>query len=128
MFINETIANLDLWQQFDVVQLLKRPRLFMLARLQQIRTIAWTIERDFALLAAALRADASMHRGTKTLFLTLFADDAAHEMIVSDIYYVMHTGLEFCARRGLGTDQALAVSSGEVCRKHCPNRENLGQR
>src|SRR5580765_5517813 len=51
----------------------------VLARLQQVRTVTRAIERDFALLAAALRADTPVNGWTETLFFPGFADGAARE-------------------------------------------------
>jgi hypothetical protein len=53
------------------------------ACLLQIGTIAGTVERDFALLTAALGADPSVHGGTKSLFFPEIADRTAHVPIIS---------------------------------------------
>jgi len=60
------------------VQLACRSRLFMFAGLEEIRAVAGTVECDFALLAATLRTNASMHCQAKAFFLSFFADGAAH--------------------------------------------------
>ena len=49
----------------------------MLSRLLQIRAVAGTIERYFALLTATLGADAAVHSRTETFFLANLADRAA---------------------------------------------------
>ena len=54
------------------------PRLFVLACLVKIGAVARTIERDLALLTAALRADSSVHRRAESLLLTLFANGTTH--------------------------------------------------
>jgi hypothetical protein len=46
----------------------------MLTRLLQIRTIAGTIKRHFALLATALRTNASVDSGTEAFLFANFAD------------------------------------------------------
>jgi hypothetical protein len=58
----------------------------VLPRLLQIGTIAGTIERDFALLAATLRADAPVQRRAKTLFFANFTDGASQEKISCEYY------------------------------------------
>ena len=72
-----TIENLR--EEGGLVQILDGARPFMLAGLQQIDAVTGTVESDFALLAAALRADAPVDGGTKTLFLAFFADCATHK-------------------------------------------------
>jgi hypothetical protein len=57
----------------------------VLARLLQIGTIAGAIERNLALLAATLRADAPVGRGTETFFLSYFADRATQIVILLSI-------------------------------------------
>jgi hypothetical protein len=52
------------------------------ARLHKIRTIARTIERSLALLAAALRANAPVKGGAKPLFLTDFTNGATQSVFV----------------------------------------------
>src|SRR5271165_4179163 len=60
----------------------------MLPRLLQVRAVAGTIERDFALLPAALRTDASVNGRTKALLLADFADGTT-QAVDSNDYYVM---------------------------------------
>jgi hypothetical protein len=50
----------------------------MLPCLLEIHALAWAIEGYFALLAATLRTNASMHCQAKAFFLSFFADGAAH--------------------------------------------------
>src|SRR5579864_4670845 len=52
----------------------------MLARLLQVDAIAWAVQHDLALLAATLRADASMHRRAEALLFSSFADGAGQEI------------------------------------------------
>jgi len=49
-------------------------RLFVLARLSQIGTVAGTVERHLSLLTATLRTNASVHGGAKALLFSDFAD------------------------------------------------------
>jgi hypothetical protein len=55
----------------------------VLARLPQIWAIAGTIERHFALLATALRADAAVYGRTETFFLANLADGATQPAFLS---------------------------------------------
>jgi hypothetical protein len=59
----------------------------MLAGLQQVDAVRGTVEGDFALLAAALRADAPVDGGAKALFLAFFADCATHRCRISPSHY-----------------------------------------
>src|ERR1700751_5039753 len=52
----------------------------MLARLPKVYAIARAIQRDLALLAATLRANASMHRRAEALLFSFFADGAGQEI------------------------------------------------
>src|SRR5260370_40424402 len=71
LVIHELVGKLDLQKQSGRVNLVHRARLLVLVRLNQIRAVAGTIERHFALLAAALRANTPVNGGAKTF---LFAD------------------------------------------------------
>jgi hypothetical protein len=72
--IEELIGNLDLQKQTSWVNLIRRARFLVRPRLHKIRTIARTIERHFALLAAALRADAPVNSGTEAFLLANFTN------------------------------------------------------
>ena len=72
--VGELIRNFNLQKQRSPVELLCGTRLFMFPRLLQIGAIAGTIEGYFALLAAALGADASVNGGTEALLFANFAD------------------------------------------------------
>ena len=63
----------------------RRARLLVFARLLQIRAVAGAIEGHFALLAAALRANAPVQGRAKTLFFANFADGATQEKILLSI-------------------------------------------
>src|SRR5579862_731488 len=76
LLIHELVGDFDLQKQTCRIDLVRRARFLMLARLQQIRAIQWTIKRHFTLLAAALRTDAPMHRRAKALFLSDFTNRA----------------------------------------------------
>ena len=54
----------------------------MLPSLLKIDAVARAVERDLALLAAALRADASVDGGTEALFLALVADGTGHPSLI----------------------------------------------
>ena len=81
MLIDKLFGNLNLRKQSRPVQILDLARLFMLPCLLEINTLSWAIERHLALLAATLRADASMHCQTEALFFSFFADGAAHAIV-----------------------------------------------
>jgi hypothetical protein len=80
--VEELIGNFDLQKQSLGVDVIPRTRLFVLPRLPQIGTITGAIECDFALLTAALRANASVQSRAKTLFFANFADGATQERIL----------------------------------------------
>src|ERR1700687_4537400 len=75
--IHVPIGNLDLQKQTRRVDLVRRARPLVLLRLSKIWTIARTIESDFALLAAALRANTPVDSGAKAFLLADFTDRAA---------------------------------------------------
>ncbi len=79
VLVEELVGEFDLQEQGGRVQIIGGARLFVLPGLLEIGAVAWTIERHFALFAAALRADAAMHGGTEALFLTNFADGTTHD-------------------------------------------------
>ena len=54
----------------------------MLARLLQIDAVARAIERDLALLAAALRTDASVDGGAEAFFFAGVADGTGHLTLI----------------------------------------------
>ena len=58
----------------------------MLTGLLQVRTIARTIECDFALLATALRADSTVNSGAEAPFFADFTDDGNADHL-NDYYY-----------------------------------------
>src|SRR5271166_4418137 len=69
LLIHELIGDFDLQKQCALIDLVCGARLLVLARLQKIRAIARAIERHFALLAAALRANAPVNSGAKAFLL-----------------------------------------------------------
>jgi hypothetical protein len=52
----------------------------MLPCLLQVRTVAWTIQGDLPLLAAALRANSPVDCGTKAFLFSDLANGATHEI------------------------------------------------
>ena len=76
MLVGELIGHLDLHKQRCGIELVGRTRFFMFSRLPQIRAFAGTIERNFTLFAATLRANAAVDRRAETFFSTNFADSA----------------------------------------------------
>jgi hypothetical protein len=77
--VHELIRNLDLQKQSGGVDLVRGARVLVFTGLAKIGAIARTIERDFALLAAALRTNAPVNRRAKTLFFANFTDRASQE-------------------------------------------------
>ena len=77
MLVHELIGNFYLQKQSRRIDLVRRPRFLMLARLHEVRTIAGTVESDLALLAAALRTNTSVNSGAKALLFADFTDGAA---------------------------------------------------
>src|SRR5579864_3776317 len=68
----------------------------MCARLQQIGTVARTIEGDFALFAAALRANAPVNSGTEAFFLTNFTDGATQPVgLLSALWHPRGGSMQF---------------------------------
>jgi hypothetical protein len=85
--VGELLRNLNLQEQRRAVELVCRTRLFMLSGLLQIGAVAGAIERDLALLAATLRADAAVDGGTEAFFLTNFADRATQVEVLLFKHY-----------------------------------------
>src|SRR6266852_4344985 len=82
--------------------MVRRTRLLMLSRLLKIRTVAGAIERHLALLATALRADASMDRGTEALLFANLADGAAQTgSLLSNIMHRARCGAAMSDSSGL---------------------------
>jgi hypothetical protein len=75
--VSELLRNLNLQKKRGGLELARGMRLLMLSRLLQILAIAGTIERHLALLAATLRANTSMDRGTEAFLFSNSADRAA---------------------------------------------------
>lgn len=81
--IEKLLVHFDIGKESRLIEVPNMARFLVFARLQQVRTVAGTIERDFALLAAALGTDAPMDRGTESLFLPEIADRTTHAPIIS---------------------------------------------
>src|SRR5580765_6955470 len=79
VLIKKLISDFNFQKQGGGVYVLAVVCSLVLARLQQIRTVARAINRGFALLAAALRANTPVDGWTEALFFPGFADGAAHE-------------------------------------------------
>ena len=80
LLVEKLLADVDGRKECGGIDAGQRVGFFMLAGLAQISTITGTIECDFALLAAALRANPAMDCGTEALFFPDFADGAAQEL------------------------------------------------
>ena len=68
------------------INLVGGSRPFVFARLQEISTVVRAIERDFALLAATLRADAAVDSGAKTFLFADFTNGAAQRELLANHY------------------------------------------
>jgi hypothetical protein len=62
----------------------------MFARLQEIGTVAGTVERHLTLFAAALRADASMDGGAEAFLFSHVADGAGQSVFLEAHYFIVH--------------------------------------
>src|ERR1700733_2639565 len=82
--IHELIGNLNLQKQTRRIDLLRGARLFVFASLNQIGTIAWTVERYFALLTATLRTNSSVNSGAEALFFATFTDGATQVKLLDE--------------------------------------------
>jgi hypothetical protein len=87
VLVEKLLRDLDLREEGGLVQILDGARPFMLAGLQQIDAVTGTVESDFALLAAALRADAPVDGRAKALLLPFFAEGATHRYQTSRRHY-----------------------------------------
>jgi len=59
----------------------------VLPRLLEVDALAGAVEGHFALLAAALRTNAPVDRGTESLLLALFADGAAQMGLLKSLWH-----------------------------------------
>src|SRR5215472_5962311 len=83
--VHELIRDLDLQEQCGGIDLVGRTRFFVLPRLLQIGALAGTVERDFTLLAATLRANPPVDSGTESFLLADLADGAAQSCLLTTI-------------------------------------------
>ena len=77
MFLQKLIRDFDGRKQLLRGQIFQAPRFLMLTCLLEIDTVGRTVERELALLTAALRADTAVDRRAEALFLANVADCAA---------------------------------------------------
>src|SRR5207247_834050 len=78
--VKKLVANFHLQEDIGRVHVGDPARLLMLPCLLQIYAVAGTIKRHFALLATALRADATVDSWAEALLLALFANYTAHRV------------------------------------------------
>jgi hypothetical protein len=78
-FVEKLVTDLHLGKESVTVKVVVVDFL-VLPSLLQIRAIAGAVECDLPLFAAALGTDASVHSGTKSLFLPKIADGATHRL------------------------------------------------
>jgi hypothetical protein len=126
--IHVLIGKLDLQKQARRVEALQGAGPLVLPRLSKIRTIARTIQSHFTLLAAALRANATMDSGAKAFFLADFTDSTTQSA-------ALLSALWHCARgfhhRGIDADRAIADCrfrsgiSNQVAGYHAGRRPRL---
>jgi hypothetical protein len=79
MLVHKLVADLDLQKKSGGIEAVVGSGFLMLASLLQVRTVAGAVERNLALFAATLRADAAMHGRAKPLLLSDLANGAGHE-------------------------------------------------
>src|SRR5580704_9649835 len=79
MLVHKLVADLDLQKKSNGIEAVVGSGFLVLASLLQVRAVAGAVERNLALFAAALRADAAMHGRAKTLLLSDLANGAGHE-------------------------------------------------
>lgn len=87
----------------------------MLACLLQINAFAGAIERDFALLPAALRTDSSVDCRTEALFFAFVADDAG-QIGIPGFHYGMGSrgGLNASLAKASCDRRTLRLRSGQA--------------
>src|SRR5579864_4221862 len=93
VLIHELVGNFDLQKERGGIDLVGRTSLLMLTGLNQVGAVAGAIERDFALLAAALRTNAPVHSGTEPLLLADFTDRADQRDSCSHYAWVVKISL-----------------------------------
>jgi hypothetical protein len=108
--IGELLRNLNLQEQRRAVELVGGTRLLMFPRLLQIRAVARTIERYFALLATTLRANASVDGGTEAFLFANVADRATQIAVL--LFSII--ALEMGHRPLAISNWQLAASTGEL--------------
>jgi len=110
LLVQKRLADLDVRKERALVKTFDPARLFVLARLLQIDAVARAIERDLALLAAALRTDASVNRGAEALFFAEIADGAG-QVLAPDFIMACVSGVRL---------QASGVSKSHGARASSP--------
>ena len=78
-FVHEPVGEFDLQEQRGRVDIGGGARFFVLARLHEVGAVAGTVEGDLALLATALRTDATVDGGAETFFLAEITNRAAQK-------------------------------------------------
>jgi hypothetical protein len=106
----------------------------MHACLLEVDASAGTIEGHFALLATALRADASMHSRTKSFFLSFFTDRTTHKLLAPEIIITREIDCLAGPRKhsengrscsGGAVSKAVTVKKGDICGlSRFPNEKN----
>src|SRR5579864_3802340 len=104
--VDELFRHFDLQKQGRGVNLIGGAGPFVLPRLTQVRTVAGAVEDYFALLAAALRADAAVDGGAEALFLAGLTNGAA-QAEPPFLHYVI-------SRRRVTTERVIDVDFGLV--------------
>src|SRR5439155_10246384 len=93
LLIKKLIADFNFGKQRCLIELFNGTRLLMLARLLQINAFARTVQRNLALLAAALRTDPTMYGWTEALLFALFANSTAQTGSLSECSVFRHAGV-----------------------------------
>src|SRR5271165_444096 len=74
MFPQKLLRDFNRRKQLFLGQVFQASRFLVLPRLLEINTVGRAVERQFSLLAAALWADAPVHRRAEALFLANVAE------------------------------------------------------
>jgi hypothetical protein len=98
--VKKLVADFYLQKDIRRVHIGHATRLLMLPSLLQVYAVAGTVERHFALLATALRANATMDSRTEAFLLALSANRTAHGCKASGKHYDISAGKQSVEQPG----------------------------
>jgi hypothetical protein len=82
-FIEKLLPDFNVRKKRRLIEFVEIPGLLEGPPLLQIRAITGAIERDLALLSAALSTNSSVHRRTEPFLFSKIADRTTHLLIIS---------------------------------------------